>query len=107
WQRFVVIQKVSQFVFRVPFFAVVEDNDRLGAGDGRCLAGVVQNLGDGGPAQVVTFGQPIPFAQRLGRFGAHRRQRVDGRAIFLVGHDAAVHRIGSRGDGSPIDFGGT
>src|SRR5438552_726328 len=55
----------------------------------------------------MAFGQPIAFTQPLERFGAHGRQQVDGRAIFLVGHYAAVGRISSRGDGGPIDLGGT
>src|SRR5436309_14225468 len=86
---------------------VVEKNDRLGAGDDRSVSGVVQNLRDSGPTQVMTSRQSVPRAHRLERFGAYSRERADGRAIFLVRHDAAVDRISSRGNRGSIDFGGS
>src|SRR5207247_8599827 len=49
-ERFVGEENFSEAVTLVPLFAIVEQSDRFGAGNGGAVTAALQNFGDGGQA---------------------------------------------------------
>ena len=103
-QCFVGVKNFSGTVMLVPPFAVVEQSDPLGAGNGGLATTVLQNLCDGGQLQVTPIGQPIACPHGFERFRADGFQHVDSRAVLLVRHDAALRGISAGGQRCAVDF---